>query len=159
MKEIPLTHGKVALVDDEDYPELSKFKWYAHKMGTKISNKWYATRAPTCGIGRQLTLRMHTVILGTQQGLEIDHINGNGLDNRRENLRAVTRRENCQNLHIPKTSKFPGVDWNKYHRKWRATIRFAGKKRFLGYYDSEEAAARRYRIACDWQLMETEVFV
>jgi hypothetical protein len=154
MKEIPLTRGKVALVDDEDYPELSKHRWYAHKE----RNVYYAVRMAPRTNGKKHTIRMHAAIVGTPKGMGTDHINGNGLDNRRENLRIVTTRENQQNQHIPRTSKYPGVSWHKKSGKWIARIRVSGKQRYLGIYDSEEKAARRYRIACDWQMMETEVF-
>ena len=155
MKMIPLTQGKIALVDDADYPELSKFKWFAQKS----HRTYYAGRRVPSGILKpsQKTIRMHMVIAGTPQGMETDHINGNGLDNRRENLRVVTRRENQQNRHETKSSRFLGVSWDKQHRKWRAYIRVAGKNYHLGRYENEEAAARRYRIACDWQVMDMEV--
>jgi hypothetical protein len=153
MKEIPLTQGKVALVDDEDYSELSKYKWYAHKN----CNTWYAERRSSKINGKQGLIKMHVAVAGTPKGMETDHVNGNGLDNRRENLHAVTHRENLQNLHNPRTSKYPGVSWKKQHRKWRAQIQVNGKNHHLGYYDKEEAAYRRYQIACDWQVMEIEV--
>lgn len=152
MKEIPLTQGKVALVDDEDYAELSKFSWYLHRDG----NIQYAVRCshrnPTTH--KRNFIRMHAIILGTPKGMDTDHINGDGLDNRRENLRVVTKRQNQQNLHILKSSKFPGVDWNKSHKKWRTKIQINGKSHHLGYYNNEEMAARRYRIACDWQVID-----
>jgi hypothetical protein len=151
---IPLTQGKVALVDDADYPELSKFRWYACKYG----NTYYAQRASPRANGKQHKILMHAVILGTPKGMQTDHINGNGLDNRRENLRVVTCRGNQQNQHTPKSSKYPGVSWENRRRKWRVCIEVSRKTCHLGYYDDEEEAARRYQIACDWQLMEMEVF-
>lgn len=145
MKEILLTQGKVALVDDEDYPELSKFKWYAHKD----YNTLYALRKSSRVNGKQHTIPMHSVILGTPKGMETDHINGNGLDNRRENLREVTTRENAQNRHTPKTSKYPGVTWHKQRGKWQANIRVAGKLNYLGLYGDEETAGIVYAMACN----------
>ena len=152
MKEIQLTQGKVAIVDDEDYPELLKYKWCAYKGG----NTFYAARAsPRDPITHKSSLiLMHAVIAGTPKGMETDHINGNGLDNRRENLRVATRRENMQNWHPPKTSRFPGVNWDKGAQKWRAQIEVNGKNHHLGLYSDEDAAARRYQIACDWQVIE-----
>ncbi len=152
-KEIPLTQGKIALVDDGDYPELSKYRWCVLKMG----NTWYATRKSARVNGKYRTIYMHAVIAGTSKGMHTDHINGNGLDNRRENLRIVTKRQNAQNRHTPKTSKFPGVSWYKPGQKWNAKIYVNGKLHHLGYYDDEEEAARRYQIACDWQVMEMEL--
>lgn len=152
-REIPLTQGKVALVDDEDYPELSKFKWCAMKRPT---GNYYAVRqSPKDPVThKSITIRMHAVIVGTPGGLETDHIDGDGLNNRRCNLRIVTSRQNHQNLHIPKSSKYPGVTWDKRASKWHAQIQVNDKRRHLGYYDDEETAARRYRIACDWQAID-----
>lgn len=144
MKEIPLTQGKVALVDDEDYPELSKFKWHAHKD----HNTYYAGRASPGVNGKQHHIRMHAIIVRTPKGMHTDHINGNGLDNRRCNLRIVTTRGNGQNRHCPKTSKYPGVSWHKRDRKWQAEIQIGGKHRSLGYFDIESEAATAYRVAC-----------
>ena len=153
MREIPLTQGKVALVDDADHTEMSKYRWYANKLG----NTYYATRNSPKMNGKRHLILMHSVILDTPKGMQTDHVNGNGLDNRRQNLRVVTCRENQQNQHTPKTSKYPGVSWDKKRRKWLVRIEVNGKQHFLGRYDSEEAAARRYRIACDWQVMDMEV--
>ena len=151
MKEIPLTQGKVALVDDNDYNELSKYKWYSSER----RNTCYAERMSWNKIlHNQKTSRMHHIIMHLPSNIEIDHINGNGLDNRRENLRAVTRRQNQQNQHVPKTSKYPGVSWNKRAKMWGSYIHINGKKCHLGYYANEEKAALRYRIACDWQVIE-----
>lgn len=136
-KEIPLTQGKVALVDDEDYERLNQFKWFASKNG----KTYYAIR--------KSKILMHRTIITPPSGFEIDHINGNGLDNRRENLRIVSHRENCQNKHIEKTSKFPGVTWNKQHKKWHAHVRILGKNRYLGSFDDEVEAAKAYLFACD----------
>ena len=155
MREIPLTRGKVALVGDTDYLELSKYKWYAKKAG----NIFYAVRnSPTVG-GKRCQIRMHAAIAGIPpKGMETDHINGNGLDNRRENLRVVTTRENQQNRHMKKSSRFPGVSWEEWRQKWKAQIAVNRKNHNLGRYNSEEAAARRYRIACDWQVMHMELY-
>ena len=145
-KEIPLTQGKVALVDDEDYPELSKYNWYADKIG----NSFYAVRmAPKHPLENRSTILMHRVIAGTPSGLDTDHINGDGLDNRKENLRIVTHRKNLQNLHHGKnTSRHPGICWNKSNKKWQAAITIDGKKYCLGYFDDEEIAASVYNESC-----------
>ena len=155
MKAIPLTQGKVTFVNDEDYLKLSEHRWYAHKIG----NTYYAIRnSPRDPLTHQhYKILMHVVILDTPKGMDTDHINGNGLDNRRENLRIATRRENMQNQknrHRRKTSKYPGVWWSKQRNKWRACIEVNNKQYYLGIYSSEEKAARVYRMACDWQLAE-----
>jgi hypothetical protein len=144
MKEIPLTQGKIALVDDEDFPELSKYRWYAHKD----DNTWYAERHSPKIDGESHKIKMHRVIAGTPKGVDTDHINGDGLDNRRENLRIVTHRINQQNRHESKTSKYPGVSWDRRKRKWRADIRIGGKRRHLGLYPDEEIAGIVYTKAC-----------
>lgn len=143
MKEIPLTQGKVALVDDEDYLELSKYKWQV-RMYPKTG---YATRAERIG-GNVVHYRMHRLIMRPPYGKDIDHINGNGLDNRRENLRIVSRRKNLQNRHTPKTSQYPGVSWYNRKKRWKGDIRYNGKSRHLGYYKDELEAATVYRVAC-----------
>jgi len=140
MCEIPLTQGKVALVDDQDYEELSKHKWHASKIG----KSWYATRT----VGKwphQKTILMHRQLLNPSPGLECDHINGNGLDNRRCNLRVCTRSQNNMNRRPSGcTSEFKGVYWNKTNKKWMAQIVFNRHGRGLGCYDDEEEAAYAY---------------
>jgi hypothetical protein len=145
MREIPLTRGKVVIVDDEDYLELSKCQWYASKQG----RTYYAVRVGPKVKGKRFPLiRMHAVILGTPVGMDSDHINGDGLDNRRENLRIVDHRTNQQNRHESKTSKYLGVYWDAEKKKWRAEIFISGKKRRLGRYMIEEDAAEAYQCAC-----------
>jgi hypothetical protein len=96
MKEIPLTQGKVALVDDEDFESIANHKWCAHQRG----NTFYAERSRFGNRGG--TILMHREILSTSDtALEIDHIDGNGLNNTRANLRVVTHAENMKNQHQP----------------------------------------------------------
>ena len=144
-KTIPLTQGKFAIVDDEDYPDLSKYRWYAVKLG----NTYYARRHPLGKKGNGGFIHMHRIVAGTPKGRDTDHINGNGLDNRRGNLRVVTRRENQQNRHTRKTSKYPGVSWDWQNQKWRASIKAKGKQHNLGRYDDEETAGLVYAMACN----------
>lgn len=146
MKEIPLNHGKVALVDDEDYVNLSKYKWRARNPYKQL---WYAVRDSSRKLGKPRTISMHVEIMGTPKGRDTDHINGDGLDNRRENLRVCTHRENGQNRHQIKTSKYPGVSWEKYRRKWRAAITVNGKTNHIGLFEVEEDAAVAYQQACE----------
>jgi len=140
MKEIPLTQGKVALVDDEDFGRLNKFKWYANSK----RNTFYAGRGGTRSDGKRFCILMHQEIIETSNGMEIDHINGNGLDNRRVNLRSVTTRGNHQNLHIKKTSKYPGIYQEKESKKWRAQIQINGKRQYLGKFKTEIEAFNAY---------------
>ena len=99
MKEIKLTQGKVALVDDRDYEALNCFKWY---VTNPIKTRSYAVRSQQISPNVREKLRMHRVILQTPHGLLTDHINGNGLDNRRENLRIVTSSQNSMNRRLSK---------------------------------------------------------
>ncbi len=143
VKEIALTQGKVALVDDEDYEELSKFKWYA----AKNRKTWYVARA----IGKrphQRQVLMHREILGAQPGEQCDHINGDGLDNRRCNLRFCTNSQNQMNRRIyGGTSRFKGVMWNKRHKMWYAQIKHDGKQYHLGCFHKQTDAAHAYDTA------------
>ena len=143
-REIILTQGKVALVDDEDYSTLSKYKWCAHKQ----KNTFYAVRQIPDGNGKQKQIKMHMEIAGTPKGLVTDHINGDGLDNRRVNLRIVTKRQNSQNRHHKKTSKYPGVSFRADLQKWQAYIKIESHQKHLGYFDDEEAAYHAYCGAC-----------
>ena len=147
MKKIPLSRGLFALVDDEDYDELIKYSWCAM---CPRKNMFYAARSihvqGTCNVTLHPT--MHRILMNPPKGKEIDHINGNGLDNRRENLRIVTRRQNSQNRHDARTSKYPGVSWETRVKKWAVRLRWNGKNQFLGHYKNEIEAATVYRVAC-----------
>lgn len=131
MKTIPLTQGKVAMVDDEDYPVVSRFAWQYAGNGYAI----------TGSLGPKIYL--HRLVYGRKNGkTEIDHINGDRLDNRKQNLRLATRAENSYNL--PKraavSSRYKGVSWCKSRKKWKATI----QRTALGRFITEEDAARAY---------------
>lgn len=145
MKEIPLTNGKIALVDDDDYEWLSQWKWYSRKH----RNSFYAQRS-IWENGKIRTLQMHIAIMGKREGLQIDHMNGNGLDNQRHNLRHLTNRQNAQNLHTNKSSTYPGVHWDKTRHKWKAEILLTSKPRkrkFLGRFENELDAFNAYKEA------------
>ncbi len=141
MKEIQLTRKRVALVDNRDYEQLNQWNWYANKNSP---NHWYACRRKQVDKNRSLFL-MHRVILKAPRHLQVDHINGDGLDNRRINLRLCTQ---SQNSHNQKTvfgsSKYKGVYWNKIGKQWRAHIGISGKVIHLGYFRSEKKAALAY---------------
>jgi hypothetical protein len=144
MKEIPLTQGKVAIVSEEDYEFLNQWKWYALKNGYEF----YAARR-----GRQsekVTVQMHRVIMNAPQDMQVDHINGNGLDNRRENLRICSKSENMHNRGKPSSNRsgYKGVGKRKYGNVYRARIVVTfplGKKEIhLGWFATAEEAARAY---------------
>jgi hypothetical protein len=142
-RRIPLSRGKYAIVDARDYESLSRYKWYLHvSMGT-----CYAVRNVKRN-GKMGHLWMHRVIMNAPEELVVDHINHNGLDNRRVNLRLATHKQNKWNSRKGKTrgkSRYKGVGWDRRSRKWRAVLCVNGKKQSLGYYEDEIEAAK----ACD----------
>lgn len=144
MREIPLTQGKVAFVDDQDYDFLMQWKWRAAK--TTGSRTCYAARHVMLDGNRYSTLYMHRAILAPENGVQVDHINGDGLCNLRSNLRMCTLTENARNKPPFKngSSKFKGVSWHKNIRKWMAKIRCGDNQMHLGYFDSESDAALAY---------------
>lgn len=143
MKEIPLTQGKVALVDDRDFDLISRFKWYAIRMGKLIYAAHQQRVRP--GYGGQRLILMHIMIMSDSRvGYECDHIDGDGLNNTRGNLRMVTRRQNCQNYHIPKTSRYSGVSWDKRYENWQAHVWFGQTHIALGRFDDEHEAYAEY---------------
>ena len=140
---IKLTQGKIAKVSVEDFEELNKYKWYAVNAG----HTFYAVRLGYNENNKRTTIKMHRQIMRPDKDKVVDHINHEGLDNRRENLQNVTPMENSWNRRKEKTggsSKYVGVRWCEYHKKWRASIRHNGKKEHLGYFDSEIEAAKAY---------------
>ena len=144
MKKIELTQGKTTLVDDEDYEMLSKFKWHAIKQ----RNTYYASRALLEKQPRPAKIGMHRELmkleLTSNPDKQVDHIDGDGLNNQKLNLRLVTKRGNQQNNHIKKTSRFCGVYWNKASGKWHVQIKINGKVRYIGQFIDENLAAKEY---------------
>jgi len=145
MKQIPLTQGKYALVDDVDFEWLNKWKWRAKKD----CNTWYAMRHVYHN-GIHTTIYMHRAILGLENGdpRQCDHINHNGLDNQRENLRTCTVSQNRRNSNPNKdtSSIYKGVSWHKGGGGWRAMIYVNGHNVNLGYFASEIEAAKAYDV-------------
>lgn len=141
MRTISLTRGKVAVVDDSDFDELSRYKWHAVPGG----RTWYAVREVRLADGKRTAVGMHVAIMGKPG---VDHIDGDGLNNSRSNLRLVTRFQNARNRRpdVGSSSRYVGVTWYKSTSKWCAQISWSeeGKRRTknLGYFLSEEAAAR-----------------
>ncbi len=148
MRLIQLTQGQVAIVSDEDYDELSAFGWCA--MWSPSVGSFYAVRQSPRKGGGQTKIYMHRVVTGAKDPKRpVDHINHDTLDNRRENLRIVTTRENTSNQkRKPKcTSQYVGVHWHKAAQKWRAQIRSNGKCLWLGLYATELEAHEAYQAA------------
>jgi hypothetical protein len=143
VKYIELTQNQIAIVDADLFEDLNKYKWYADRD----CNTFYARRTYRNKDGKICRDRMHRVILGIDDPkLLVDHINGNGLDNRRSNLRIVNQTQNRYNRGANKntTSKFKGVHWDKSRNKWRAKLQLNGKCIHIGYYDDEKEAAVEY---------------
>jgi len=143
MKEIPLTKGKVALVDDEDYEELSKYKWYAIKKENRWN--WYAIRhvlKKINGYSTTESMHRHILKLKNKDGKIVDHIDRNSLNNIKTNLRIVSHLQNTLNSKLFKTnnSGYRGVHYSKLTKDWVAAI--GGK--CIGYYSVKEDAARAY---------------
>ena len=111
---------------------------------------WYAARHSSRKNGKQTTIQMHRLLLGLKPGdsRESDHKDGNGLNNRRNNLRIATRAQNQHNQRPQKgTSRFKGVCWHRDAAKWQAQIQIERRKIHLGYFDSEIEATRAYDAA------------
>lgn len=149
--ELNLLHGKRALIDETDI-DILKYKWYADKLGKGPNSVWYAARHIRLD-NRESVQYMHRAILTRvfdrplQKHEQVDHINHDGLDNRRSNLRLVTNQENHYNMRmkqINKTSRFKGVWWCKERNRWAAMIRINGKGEHLGRFEKEDDAARAY---------------
>jgi hypothetical protein len=136
--EVPLTKGAVALIDERDTERVLARKWYCRE----VEGLRYAVTKNYPGP----RLQMHRFILNAQPGECVDHINHNGLDNRRSNIRICTFAQNLWNQRPQQdsTSPFRGVHLCKITGRWRATIRVNGKRQHLGYYDSPGIAAMVY---------------
>ena len=133
MKKIKLTKGKYALVDDENFDYLDQFTWYA----IQGANTFYAVRYTN----NNKYISMHRDILDAKKGQIVDHINRNGLDNRKHNLRFVTKSQNNINSQSRgTTSKYKGVCWDKEKKKWIAQIRYNKIHKFKRFDDEKLAA-------------------
>lgn len=146
MKEIKLNnrfknHNLVALVDDDDYLYLNQYNWYAHKEHNNI----YAVRNIRNGDKKRTVIRMHRLICHLHNEMEVDHINNNGLDNRKCNLRICTHRENMHNRNkqYNNTTGFKGVTFDKNRNKWQVQIR-SGEIKYSKRFDNLIDAALYY---------------
>lgn len=147
---IKLSQGRYAKVDPQDYYRLNEQNWFAAESRGRL----YAT-GHTSGKGgiKRRTIKMHKLILNAPKGLEIDHRNGDGLDNRRSNLRLGTHQQNTHNKISKKgRSKYKGVSFKKQTGKWGASIGVNYKRTHLGYFEKEVDAAIAYDKAA-YQMM------
>lgn len=140
IKEISLSKGRIAIVDAADHEWLSQYKWYACSNG----HQWYARRSTPYG-----DIRMHRAIMNAPAGMFVDHVDGNGLNNRRSNLRICTQAENVRYRNKPSTnsSGYKGVIKKKGCNRWEASIVKSQQRFYLGLYLSAEEAARAYDAA------------
>lgn len=140
--KIPLTKGKYCLIDREDYDLVSSYKWCVSSYGYAVRG----TRKMVNGKSKSFIHYMHREIIGAPVGLEVDHINGDKLDNRRSNLRVCTRQQNEWNkpANIRSKTGYKGVFWSKQARKYASWINTNGKIKHLGFYESSVEAAKAY---------------
>lgn len=142
MKEIKLTQGKVALVDDEDFDRVNQFEWFVGN-----GSKTHASRA-LLNSGPKRERQMHRFIMNAPPGMCVDHIDGNGFNNCRSNLRVCTQSQNNKNRRIQKhSSPYKGVCWHKKNRKWVSCIRVETKRIYLGSFHNAILAAVEYDLA------------
>lgn len=147
LKEIKLTQGKVALVDDSDYDELIKYSWQAY--WNKRGKRFYARRTFRVKGERKVSL-MHRFILGlADRKISCDHKDNDGLNNQRSNLRVATLQQNSFNRKksLNCSSKYKGVVWLKERNIWRAYTIINGKPKYLGVFHNEIEAAITYNMA------------
>jgi hypothetical protein len=136
MKSIPVGKGSFALIDAADYESVSQYKW-------SLSSDGYARRNTSVN-GKRITLQLHHVIFGRQEGMQIDHINGNRLDNRRENLRYATRSQNMQNKVSRNWLGLKGVRSRSGGRYYEALFMVGRKQISLGKFKTAQEAHAAY---------------
>jgi hypothetical protein len=144
MKEIQLNQGLITLIDDEDYEKFAHLKWQA----SKHRYTWYVKYRYQHN--KEIThISLHRVIMNAPKGIEVDHVDGNGLDNRKKNLRLATHIENHHNQKPQQScsSQYKGVSLDKHSNKWTARISNNGISHFLGRFQLEEEAALAYNEA------------
>lgn len=147
-KTTPLTLGQVAVVDSDDFQALSKHSWQAfpHKSAGFYAGR--CVRVP--GTKKHRMIYMHREITGAKKGFQVDHVDHDGLNNRKSNLRACVSFQNQGNRRSgPHTSKYKGVILFRRLNLWRAQIKIKGFVKSLGYYHSEKQAALAYNKAAE----------
>lgn len=132
-------HGdKTLIIDDDDYQLVSNRHWTLNKS----RNTFYLlSQRP------KPVIALHRLLMGFPEGLQVDHVNGNGLDNRRSNLRLATNKQNCANQVSPRGRKYKGVYYESSSKKFKAHIRVNNVLKNLGRYRTEEQAALAYNKA------------
>lgn len=141
-REIPLTRGQVTIVDAADYDFLMQWKWFA-KPNYKT---WYARRSGLLPTGERKTFTLHRVLLDAPEHLKVDHIDGNGLNNTRANLRLATHQQNLFNRGAGSNSRsgYKGVHWDYHTNKWIVRVKVSGETFVFGVFDDVIEAARAH---------------
>jgi hypothetical protein len=145
-RRIKLTRGQYAIVDPEDFERLNQLEWHCTHRG-------YAKRAvpDKSAKGRQRLVWMHRELCPVPEGMFVDHINRNRLDNRKANLRPATHRQNVWNRTLNRKlggTFYRGIRWDKSRKKWRVRLRVDGHLKSFGFYSDEVEAAKAYdRVA------------
>lgn len=146
MKQIPLTRGQFALVDDEDYPMLVAMgKWF-YSAGYAVRSYSYKNTNDKWSCKQ---VKMHRLVTNAPKGKSVDHIDGNPLNNQKSNLRICTNAENLRNRGFNKnnTSGYKGVFWHKPRSKWTSKIKVNRASIYLGLFSCRHEAARAYNAA------------
>lgn len=147
MKRIPLTQGKFALVDDSDFEYLMQWKWHVRKD----CHTYYASVNTPHRRGKlkRWQIGMHVMLMNPPKGYVVDHIDHNGLNNQRSNLRICTALGNAQHAKIRKdnTSGFKGVSWHKPNKQWIVYINVSKNRIFIGGFKDKIKAAKAYNRA------------
>jgi hypothetical protein len=138
---VTLTQGYQAIIDAEDADFVGQWNWFAYKKPNTV----YAVRGKPSNGG---LIRMHREILRAQDGFEVDHVDRNGLNNMKSNIRICTRDENMRNVGPIKGRSTKGVSWHKATGKWQARICAGGPQIYLGIYETEKLAQDAYNRAC-----------
>jgi hypothetical protein len=143
--EVPLGDGRFTIIDAADRDLVAGFRWRALDTADRhYAHTWH----------NQLHLYMHRLVVGAGAEMTVDHVNGDGLDNRRLNLRLATRSQNSANAgpnrrQAGKSSRYKGVSWNKSRSRWVAFINHHGKGHHVGQSLDEDEAARMYDVAAE----------
>jgi hypothetical protein len=142
MKEIDLMDGTKAKINDEHYEWLNCYDWTPYIQYRKDGQLKYAMT-----LINGTVIYMHRFIMKPDKGMVVHHKDGNGLNNQTDNLKIITQRENMLMRKMDKTSKYPGVIWDKRAGKWKAQIWIKNRIKYLGYFNEEWRAAKAYRYA------------
>lgn len=140
VKQIKLTKGKIAVVDDVDFERFNKYKWRVSQNG----KCYYAVRYAMID-DKEKGVRMHREIMNPPKDMQVDHINGDGLDNRRCNLRLASRSQNLSNMRMRNhSSEYKGVHWYERDKMWQVQIMKERKRFYLGRFVDEKEAGLVY---------------